>query len=85
MRLVWSERSLADLAELAERAPTQASRVYDAARWLARQRFPNLGREVPEMGCRYWAVPPQGIFYLAEGGELTVVRIWDARRRHGPQ
>ena len=81
MRLDWTERSLADLEELAERAPQQAARVYDAARWLARQRFPDLGRDVPELECRYWPVPPQGIFYVVIGGELRVIRIWDMRRR----
>ena len=84
MRLRWTEQALTDLEELAERAPQQAAKVYDAAAWLARQRFPNLGRHVPGLDCRYWPVPPQGIFYLVEGDELTVLRVWDSRRRRRP-
>jgi hypothetical protein len=60
LRLRWTDHALADLEELSERAPGQAGTVYDAVNWLARQRFPNLGRDVPELDCRYWPVPPQG-------------------------
>ena len=49
MRLRWTDHALADLEELSERAPGQAGTVYDAVNWLARQRFPNLGRDVPEL------------------------------------
>lgn len=84
MRLNWTDDALTDLEELAERAPVQARKVLDAATWLARQRFPNLGRYVPEMECRYWAVPPQGLFYKEDGGELLVLRVYDARRRSEP-
>ncbi len=85
MRVYWTERSLADLEELAERAPAQAARVYDAVQWLARQRFADLGRQVPELNCRYWPAPPHGVFYLVESGELKVLRIWDSRRSRGPR
>ena len=84
MKLVWTEQALDDLDELAERAPSQAARVLDAATWLARQRFPDLGRHVPELDCRYWPVPPQGVFYLAEGDRLLILRVWDSRRSRGP-
>jgi plasmid stabilization system protein ParE len=85
LRLRWTDHALADLEELVERAPGQAGTVYEAVNWLARQRFPNLGRHVPEMDCRYWPVPPQGVFYSVEGGELQVLRIWDTRRRTTPR
>lgn len=85
MRLRWTDRALEDLEELVERASGQAATVYDAVTWLARQRFPNLGRSVAELDCRYWPVPPQGVFYVVEAGELIVLRIWDSRRRTGPK
>jgi hypothetical protein len=81
LRLSWSDEALDDLGELAERAPVQARKVLDAATWLARQRFPNLGRYVPELDCRYWPIPPQGLFYKAEVRELLVIRVYDGRRR----
>jgi hypothetical protein len=70
LRLNWSDEALDDLGMLAERAPVQTRKVLDAAVWLARQRFPDLGRYVPEMDCRYWAVPPQGLFYKVDRGDL---------------
>lgn len=81
MRVDWSDEALVDLGELAERAPAQAQKVFEAVLWLGRQRFPNLGRYVPEFNCRYWAVPPQGVLYEVQGGVLRVLRIYDARRR----
>jgi ParE toxin of type II toxin-antitoxin system, parDE len=81
LRVDWSDEALADLEELTEWAPVQAVNVFNAVLWLGRQRFPNLGRYLPEFECRYWAVPPQGILYEVEGGVLRVLRIYDARRR----
>ncbi|HEV2953266.1 MAG TPA: hypothetical protein VG015_04175 [Candidatus Dormibacteraeota bacterium] len=81
MRLNWTKTGLDDLEELVERAPVQGLKVYEMAVWLARQRFPNLGRYVPEMGCRYWTVGDQGLFYKVDRGKLLVVRVHDLRRR----
>jgi hypothetical protein len=44
LRVNWTEEAFGELEKLAERAPAQALAVYDAVNWLARQRFPNLGR-----------------------------------------
>jgi hypothetical protein len=71
LRLNWSDEALDDLGMLAERAPVQTRKVLDAAR----QRFPDLGRYVPEVDCRYWAVPPQGLFYKVDRGGLLVIRV----------
>ena len=84
MRLRWTDPALADLAELAERAPAQAAAVVRAVEWLAGLRTPAVGRYVAELGALYWPVPAQGVAYLVERGELVILGIYDGRRRGRP-
>jgi len=88
LRLRWTDPALADLAELAElavRAPVQAAAVVRAVEWLAGLRTPAVGRYVPDLDALYWPVPPQGVAYLVdERGEIVIVGIYDARRRRQP-
>jgi hypothetical protein len=84
LRLRWTDPALADLAELAERAPVQAAAVVRAVEWLAGLRTPAVGRYVPDLNALYWPVPPQGVAYLVEPGEIVIVGIYDARRRRQP-
>jgi len=85
LRLVWSRRALRGLDRLAERAPAQATSVYEAMRWMADLGV-SLGRTVPGSSDLYWPVPPQGVFYRVsdDGCDLVVVAIRDARRRRRP-
>jgi hypothetical protein len=72
--------------ELAERAPGQAIAVLDAMNWMAELGF-SLGRSVGYGRARkerYWAVPPQGVYYYRDGDLLIVTALRDARRRLGP-
>ena len=85
MRLRWTDPALADLAELAQRAPVQAAAVVRAVEWLAGLRTPTVGRYVPDLDALYWPVPPQGVAYLVDQrGEIVIVGIYDARRRRQP-
>ena len=84
MRLRWTDPALADLAELAERAPAQAAAVVRAVEWLAGLGTPAVGRYVAELGALYWPVPPQDVAYLVERGELVILGIHDARQRRRP-
>jgi plasmid stabilization system protein ParE len=84
MRLRWEDRALEDLEEIANRAPVQAAAVVRAAEWLAAQQFARLGRNVPGTRQRYWPVPPLGIFYRVEPGELVIMAVADSRRRRVP-
>ena len=84
MRLRWTDPALADLLELADRAPAQAAAVVRAVDWLAGLRTPAVGRYVAELDALYWPVPPQGVAYLVERGEIVILGIYDARRRRQP-
>jgi plasmid stabilization system protein ParE len=84
VRLRWSDPALADLGELADRAPAQAAAVVRAAEWLAHLKTPAIGRYIPEFEALYWPVPPQGIVYNVEGDEVIIERIRDSRRRLEP-
>jgi hypothetical protein len=75
---------LADLRDLAQRAPVQAAAVHWTAQWLAEQKFSRLGHPVGGTEERYWPVPPQGIFYRVGKGELVITRVLDTRRRRQP-
>jgi len=84
VRLRWTEPALADLIALADRAPAQAAAVVRAAEWLAQLHTPAIGRHVEGYGGLYWPVPPQGIAYTVEGGEVLIHAIHDARQRREP-
>jgi hypothetical protein len=81
-RLIWSDRALTYLEQLAERAPGQAAAVVTTMEWLAASGFA-LGPEV-RPGIRYWPVPPQGVYYAPRGRDLHVARVVDVRRRRSP-
>jgi hypothetical protein len=85
LRLVWSRRALAELDRLADRAPTQATGVYEPMRWMTDLGV-SLGRTVPGSPDLHWPVPPQGVFsrISEDGRDLVVVAIRDARRRRRP-
>jgi hypothetical protein len=80
----WTDGALAELSDLADRAPAQAAAVVEAIEWLARQPFGSIGRMVRDRGWRYWPVPPQGVFYETMEGELIVHAVEDGRRRRRP-
>ena len=62
----------------------QAAAVVRAVEWLAGLSTPAVGRYVPDLDALYWPVPPQGVAYLVEPGEIVIVGIYDARRRRQP-
>ena len=72
------------LEKLADRAPAQAAAVVRAMEWMALRDMGELGRSAPGRRRRYWPVPPQGVTYVARGGDLIVFEIRDARRRRNP-
>jgi len=51
--------------------------------WMAETGF-SLGRSIPGTTERYWPVPPLGVIYRVEGGQLLrVLRVVDNRQRRG--
>ncbi len=69
------------------RAPAQARAVFRTANWLARVvAVADIGHQVPETGERYWPVPPQGIFFVADRASWTLylTAVKDARQRREP-
>jgi plasmid stabilization system protein ParE len=84
LRLLWTDAALAQLEALADRAPAQAAAVVRAMEWMAARDMGDLGRRVPGRRRRYWPVPPQGVYYSAERGQLIVYEVRDARRRRNP-
>jgi plasmid stabilization system protein ParE len=84
LRLVWTERALADLERAAEWSLPQAGAAVNAMTWMAMTGF-SLGRKMPGPGVRYyWPVPPLGAFYRVDGDTLRVLRVIDSRRRKEP-
>ncbi len=83
---MWKPLAAKQWDRLAERAPAQAIAVFHAIEWLAaRPGMAELGRrDSSGRDRRYWAVPPQGIFYVVRDGRLWVLEIRDARRRRMP-
>jgi hypothetical protein len=69
------------------RAPVQARAVFRTAQWLARVvAVGDIGYLVPEVGQRYWPVPPQGIFFVVDRATSTLylTAVKDARQRREP-
>jgi hypothetical protein len=84
LRLDWSARALVDLECAAEWSRGQAEAVVNAMEWMAETGF-SLGRPIPGTAERYWPVPPLGVIYRVEGGQLLrVLRVVDNRQRRGP-
>ena len=85
MNVVWSPKSLRNLAVLSERAPVQEQGVLEVIKQFAARGFPDSGRPIPEhRKQRYISVPPQGVFYQVKGDDMIIIRIADSRRRKKP-
>jgi addiction module RelE/StbE family toxin len=89
VRIVWSDRALADLREIAayirEQSPGSARRVRqqirDATRRLAR--FPLSGRVVPELhagGYREVIVREDRIIYRVTADDVRIVTVVHGKR-----
>ena len=88
MRVEWSDEALADLEEIAERAPRAALLVHERIVWLgelAEHGFANLFRRYAQTDRRVVSVPPYVVIYRVRGDVLAIVRIADARRRNLPR
>ena len=82
MRVLWEEQALADLEEIADRAPRAAAHVYERVRWLADAAFPHAFRRLADDRDEHvLSVRPYIVLYAVEGDELIVLGIDDARRR----
>jgi plasmid stabilization system protein ParE len=82
LRLVWTDEALADLENIAERAPRAAEHVLDAVEWLVEIPFPGMFRRLTERPEEHvLTVPPYVVFYRVAGDELEVLTIEDGRRR----
>jgi plasmid stabilization system protein ParE len=86
VRLLWSDEALADLDEVARRAPRQARWVHAAIEALADAPFPGMYRQLEGRPDEHvLSVPPYAVFYLITGPlagvQLVVLRIRDSRRR----
>ena len=87
MRVEWSDEALADLEEIAERAPRAALLVHERIVWLgelADLGFANLFRSYAETDRRVLTVRPDVVIYRVRGDVLAIIRIADARRRYWP-
>lgn len=82
MRLRWSERAIADLERIADRAPRTAERIIDAIEWLADSPFPAMFRHSEGRSTEHvLTVAPCIVVYRVEGDCLVVGAVEDARRR----
>ncbi len=87
MKIVWTERAIADLVEIehfiAQDRPSAAQRVathlVSSVEHLAE--FPLLGRPGPRPGMRSLLAPPYIISYRVRSGSLQILSIWHGRRR----
>lgn len=87
MKIVWTERAIADLEEIehyiAQERPSAAQRVaahlVSSVEHLAE--FPHLGRPGPRPGMRSLVAPPYIISYRVRSRALQILSIWHARRR----
>lgn len=78
-QLHWHDEALADLEQLARRAPRQAERVVDQV-----ERWPTIGPTGHpwSQNRRFWyrAVPPLGVIYGLVGREIHLLRVIDVRQ-----
>jgi hypothetical protein len=82
VRVLWEDRALADLEAIADRAPRAAAHLYEAVRWLSRQRFPAAFRRLAVDRPEYvLSVPPYIVIYRVDGDDLSVLALEDARQR----
>lgn len=94
MRIIWSDRAIADLTEIrdfiaedsAANAVAMVERLLDAAGRLAL--FPERGRRVPEAPdlpeLRELLVGSYRLIYRRRGERLEIVMVFHGRRNLGP-
>lgn len=88
LKVIWTDRALAQFDELIRRAPAQARAVFrEVARLRRIEAVADVGHSVPGRPReRYRPVSPQGIFFTKDLAQWTLVitSIEDARRRRDP-
>jgi plasmid stabilization system protein ParE len=83
LRLLWSDDALADLDQVARRAPVQATRMVDALERLASLPFPAMHRRIRDgrPDEHLLTVAPHVVLYSVRDDTLTVIAVMDGRRQ----
>jgi plasmid stabilization system protein ParE len=81
VRLLWTDRAISDISEIATHAPVRAERLVAVIEWLARSPFPAMYRGIPGRPDQH-VLPgdPYVVIYKVDGDTLMVRSIQDGRR-----